>query len=62
MLGKVYYRAGDHQQVRPCPVLRGKGASAMKSKDDLFDVIEVVAGEKVMQPLDQTNCKLPAYT
>jgi ABC-type branched-subunit amino acid transport system substrate-binding protein len=62
MLGKVYYRAGDHQQVRPCPVLRGKGASAMKHKDDLFDVIEVVAGEKVMQPLDQTNCKMPSYT
>jgi len=46
MLGPVYYRAGDHQQVRPCPVLRGKKPSEMKAKDDFFDVIEVVPARK----------------
>lgn len=61
MLGPVYYRAGDHQQVRPCPVLRGKKPSDMKNKDDFFDVIEVVPGEKVMQPLSETGCTMPPY-
>jgi ABC-type branched-subunit amino acid transport system substrate-binding protein len=59
-LGKVYYRAGDHQQVRPVPVLLGKKPADMQGKDDFFSVVEVVPGESVMQPLDQTNCKLPA--
>ena len=61
-LGKVFYRSGDHQQVRPCPVLVGKKQSAMKNKDDFFDVVEIVPGDKVMQPLGETNCKMPAYT
>jgi branched-chain amino acid transport system substrate-binding protein len=61
MLGPVYYRAGDHQQVRPCPVLRGKKPSEMKAKDDFFDLIEVVPGEKVMQPLAETSCTMPPY-
>ena len=62
MLGPVYYRAGDHQQVRPCPVVRGKGASAMKGKDDFFDVVAVVPGEQCMQPLSETGCTMPSYT
>lgn len=62
MLGPVHYRAGDHQQVRPCPVLLGKKPSAMEGKDDFFDVVDVVPGERVMQPLEDTSCKLPAYS
>jgi branched-chain amino acid transport system substrate-binding protein len=61
MLGPVWYRAGDHQQVRPCPVVRGKAPSAMKNKDDFFDVVALVPGEQVMQPLDETGCKMPPY-
>lgn len=62
MLGKVWYRAADHQQVRPCPVLRGKSAGAMKNKDDFFDVVALVPGEQCMQPIDETGCKMPPYT
>lgn len=58
-LGKVYYRAGDHQQVRPVPVLLGKKPAEMQGKDDFFSVVEVVPGESVMQPLELTTCKLP---
>ncbi|HTX02884.1 MAG TPA: ABC transporter substrate-binding protein, partial [Candidatus Acidoferrales bacterium] len=62
MLGPVYYRAGDHQQVRPCPVLIGKSAAMMRSKDDWFNVVAVVPGDRVMQPLDETGCHMPPYT
>lgn len=59
MLGEVWYRGGDHQMVRPCPVLLGKSASMMKSKDDFFSVVALVPGEQVMQPLSETGCKMP---
>jgi ABC-type branched-subunit amino acid transport system substrate-binding protein len=61
-LGKVYYRAEDHQLVRPVPVVVGKKPSAMKNPDDFFDVVDVVAGEQVMAPVDATGCHLGAYT
>lgn len=61
-LGKVYYRAGDHQMVRPVPVVVGKAPSAMKNPDDFYDVVDVVAGEQVMQPLDTTGCHMGSYT
>jgi len=62
MLGKVFYRAGDHQQVRPVPVLLGKKPGDMANKEDFFRVVEVVAGEELLPPLDVTGCKMPAYT
>jgi branched-chain amino acid transport system substrate-binding protein len=62
MLGKVHYRAEDHQQVRPVPVVLGKPKSKMQAGDDFFDIVAIVPGESVMQPLDTTNCKLPGYT
>lgn len=62
MLGPVWYRAGDHQQVRPCPVLIGKASAMMKSKDDFFNVVALVPGEQVMQPLNETGCKMPSFT
>lgn len=61
-LGKVWYRAGDHQQVRPVPVVVGKAPSAMKNPDDFYDVVDVVPGEQVMPPLDITGCHLGSYT
>ncbi|MGH7709038.1 MAG: ABC transporter substrate-binding protein [Vulcanimicrobiaceae bacterium] len=62
MLGKVFYRAGDHQQVRPVPVVIGKKPSEMTAKDDFFKIVDLVPGDKVLEPLADTMCKLPAYT
>ena len=61
-LGKIYYRAEDHQMVRPVPVVVGKAPSAMKNPDDFYDVVEVVEGEEVMSPPDAMGCHLGAYT
>ncbi len=57
--GEVYYRAGDHQLVRPVPVMVGKKPEQMKGPEDFFDVLELVPGEQVLPPLDQTGCKMP---
>ena len=57
--GDVYYRAGDHQLVRPVPVMVGKKPSEMKTPDDYFQIVDLVPGEQVMPPLDQTGCKMP---
>ena len=61
-LGKVWYRAEDHQLVRPVPVVVGKAASAMQNPDDFYDVVEVVPGERLLQPIDQTGCHMGAYS
>jgi branched-chain amino acid transport system substrate-binding protein len=61
-LGKVWYRAEDHQMVRPVPVCVGKAPSAMKNPDDFYDVVEVVPGEQVVSPLDMFGCHLGAYS
>ena len=61
-LGKVYYRAEDHQLVRPVPVVKGKAPSAMKNPDDFFDVVEVVPGEQVMSAPDAFGCHLGPYS
>lgn len=61
-LGKVWYRAEDHQLVRPVPVVLGKAPSAMKNSDDFFDVVEVVPGEPLLQPISETGCKMGSYT
>jgi len=57
--GDVYYRAGDHQMVRPVPVMVGKKPGEMKSPDDFFNVLDLVPGDQVLPPLDQTGCKMP---
>jgi ABC-type branched-subunit amino acid transport system substrate-binding protein len=59
MLGPVHYRAGDHQLVRPVPVVIGKSAAQMKNKADFFQVVDIVPGEDVMQPLATTSCTMP---
>jgi branched-chain amino acid transport system substrate-binding protein len=59
MLGPVHYRAGDHQLVRPVPVVIGKPAAQMKNKADFFEVVEIVPGDDVMQPLATTSCTMP---
>jgi branched-chain amino acid transport system substrate-binding protein len=57
-LGEVYYRAGDHQLIRPVPVMRGKKPSEMKSPDDYYEVVQVVAGKDAVPPLEETGCKM----
>lgn len=60
--GEVWYRAGDHQMVRPVPVMVGKTKSEMKGPEDYYRIVELVAGEKVMPPLAETGCHMPPIT
>jgi branched-chain amino acid transport system substrate-binding protein len=57
--GEVYYRAGDHQLVRPVPVMVGNRPNEMKGPNDFFRIVDLVPGESVLPPLDQTGCKMP---
>lgn len=57
-LGDVYYRAGDHQLIRPVPVMRGKKPSEMKSPDDFYEVVQLVPGKDAVPTLEETNCKM----
>ena len=59
--GKVWYRAGDHQMVRPVPVMVGKKPDEMKSKDDYYKIVELVPGEQTLPPLSETGCHMPGY-
>jgi len=57
-VGEVYFRAADHQLVRPVIVVRGKAAADMHGDDDYYDVIEIVDGAPLMQAPDAFGCKL----
>jgi hypothetical protein len=57
-LGEVWWRAADHQLVRPVFVVKGKKKADMKSDDDYYDIVEVVPGEGIMQAPDAFGCKL----
>ena len=61
-VGEVYFRAADHQLVRPVIIVRGKQPSAMKDKEDFWEVLEVVPGEGLMQAPDAFGCSLGTYT
>ena len=61
-VGEVWFRAADHQLVRPVIIVRGKKKSDMKTEDDYYDVLEVAAGENLMQPADAFGCHLGDYT
>jgi len=61
-IGKVHWRASDHQLVRPVYILRGKAKKDMKSKDDYYDIVATVPGEEVMPPEGKLGCKLGSYT
>jgi ABC-type branched-subunit amino acid transport system substrate-binding protein len=61
-VGDVHFRASDHQLVRPVVIVRGKKPSAMKNKDDFWEVLEVVPGEGLMQKPDAFGCSLGDYT
>lgn len=57
--GEVYYRAGDHQLVRPVPVVVGKTPDEMKGPEDFYRIVDLVPGEQTLPPLAETGCKMP---
>jgi ABC-type branched-subunit amino acid transport system substrate-binding protein len=62
LTGDVHYRAEDHQCVRPVMIVKGKKAADMKSKEDYYDIVEIVPGDGLMQKPDAFGCKLGDYT
>jgi ABC-type branched-subunit amino acid transport system substrate-binding protein len=61
-VGEVYFRAADHQLVRPVIIVRGKKAADMKNPEDFWEVIDIIPGEGLMQTPDAFGCKLGDYT
>jgi ABC-type branched-subunit amino acid transport system substrate-binding protein len=61
-VGEVYFRAADHQLVRPVIIVQGKGSKDMKNKEDFWEVKDVVPGAPLMQAPDAFGCKLGEYT
>jgi branched-chain amino acid transport system substrate-binding protein len=61
-LGDVYWRAADHQLVRPVVVMKGKKPADMSNPEDYYDIVGIVPGEGIMQPADAFGCKLGATT
>ncbi len=61
-VGKVEFRAADHQLVRPVIIVRGKKKADMKSADDYYDIVEIVPGAGLMQNPDAFGCKLGPAT
>ena len=61
-VGDVYFRAADHQLVRPVIIVEGKKPSEMEHKDDYWEVTDVVPGGPLMQAPDAFGCKLGSYT
>ena len=62
LVGEVYWRAADHQLVRPVIIVRGKAPSAMKNAEDFWEVTEAVPGAPLMQSPDAFGCHLGEYT
>jgi branched-chain amino acid transport system substrate-binding protein len=62
LVGNVYFRAADHQLVRPVIIVRGKAPKDMKNPEDFWEVLEVVPGAGLMQAPDAFGCKLGDYT
>ncbi len=61
-VGEVYFRAADHQLVRPVIIVRGKKPADMKNPEDFWEVIDIIPGEGLMQAPDAFGCKLGEYT
>jgi branched-chain amino acid transport system substrate-binding protein len=57
--GEVYYRADDHQMVRPVPVMVGKKPGEMQGANDFFRIVDLVPGDQVLPPPAATGCKMP---
>jgi ABC-type branched-subunit amino acid transport system substrate-binding protein len=61
IVGEVYWRAADHQLVRPVIIVRGKKPSDMRNKEDFWEVMEIVPGAPLMQKPDAFGCNLGDY-
>jgi len=61
-VGEVYFRAEDHQLVRPVIIVKGKSPKEMKNKDDYYEIVEIIPGAGLMQKPDAFGCNLGAYT
>jgi branched-chain amino acid transport system substrate-binding protein len=61
-VGDVHFRGADHQLVRPVIIVEGKAPGAMTSKEDWWDIKEIVPGGPLMQAPDAFGCKLGEYT
>jgi branched-chain amino acid transport system substrate-binding protein len=61
-VGEVWFRAADHQLVRPVIIVRGKKPADMRNPEDFYDIVEIVPGEQLMQAPDAFGCKLGPYT
>jgi ABC-type branched-subunit amino acid transport system substrate-binding protein len=61
-VGDVYFRAADHQLVRPVIIVKGKKPSEMRNNEDYWEVLEVVPGAGLMQAPDAFGCHLGSYT
>jgi ABC-type branched-subunit amino acid transport system substrate-binding protein len=62
LLGDVHYRPEDHQCVRPVVIVKGKAQSEMKNDEDFWEVLEMVAGDTVIQAPDAFGCQPGDYT
>lgn len=62
LVGDVWFRAADHQGIFNFPVTVGKKPEDMKGPKDFCDVLTVVDGSKVVQPVGLFGCKLGSYT
>jgi len=60
-VGEVWFRAEDHQLVRPVIIQRGKKKADMKGPEDYYEVVEVVPGLPLMQAPDAFGCQLGPY-
>jgi branched-chain amino acid transport system substrate-binding protein len=61
-VGEVWFRAADHQLVRPVIIERGKKKADMKNPDDYYEIVQIAPGLPLMQKPDAFGCKLGPYT
>jgi ABC-type branched-subunit amino acid transport system substrate-binding protein len=62
VVGEVQWRPEDHQLIRPVVIVKGKAKSAMRNKEDYWEVVDVVPGAGLMQKPDAFGCNLGSYT
>ncbi|HET8746751.1 MAG TPA: substrate-binding protein [Ramlibacter sp.] len=61
-VGEVSWRPEDHQLIRPVVIVRGKKPSAMRNKEDFWEVVEIVPGAGLMQAPNAFGCNPGTYT
>lgn len=61
-LGKVWYRAVDHQLAHSVLVVQGKEPSEAKASGGIWDVVAVRSAEEIAPPDNLLGCHLGPYT